>query len=153
MRPSQVWCIAQQHSSKKLIIFRLKLAVDGKIISSIGKGLLVLVGIDRCAFFIVPCMSFKSVTYNWCLSIRWRAAGRYPNHQKNPDCSAMGRRERRSLEKERERHRWRSSLRYVHQNAPKPKGSWTLKTPVSQFTLLAGFKGSKPDFHESMVRS
>lgn len=42
------------HSSKSSPYVSSQLAVDGKIISSIGKGLLVLVGIDRCASFVVP---------------------------------------------------------------------------------------------------
>ncbi|OCF36545.1 D-tyrosyl-tRNA(Tyr) deacylase [Kwoniella heveanensis BCC8398] len=90
-------------------VVNASVAVDGQTISSIGRGLLVLVGIDR---YDTP--SDATQIIKKILSARL-------------------------FEDEHGSH-WKKNVRDIEGEV----------LCVSQFTLLAGFKGSKPDFHESM---
>ncbi|WRT67096.1 D-tyrosyl-tRNA(Tyr) deacylase [Kwoniella shivajii] len=84
-------------------------AVDGQTVSSIGRGLLVLVGIDR---YDEPSNTTQIIRK--ILSARLF----------DDDQGSM----------------WKKSVKDIDGEV----------LCVSQFTLLANFKGSKPDFHESM---
>ncbi|WVF72254.1 D-tyrosyl-tRNA(Tyr) deacylase [Kwoniella sp. CBS 6097] len=90
-------------------VVNASVAVDGQTISSIGRGLLVLVGIDR---YDTP--SDATQIIKKILSARL-------------------------FEDEHGSH-WKKNVKDIDGEV----------LCVSQFTLLAGFKGSKPDFHESM---
>ncbi|KIR58686.1 D-tyrosyl-tRNA(Tyr) deacylase [Cryptococcus bacillisporus CA1280] len=90
-------------------VINASVTVDGKIISSIGKGLLVLVGIDRYDEPQDATQIIKKI-----LTARlWE------------DENGVA---------------WKKNVKDIDGEV----------LCVSQFTLLAGFKGSKPDFHESM---
>ncbi|WVQ98676.1 D-tyrosyl-tRNA(Tyr) deacylase [Kwoniella sp. CBS 9459] len=90
-------------------VVNASVAVDGQTISSIGRGLLVLVGIDR--------------------------------HDTPSDATQIIKKilSARLFEDEHGSH-WKKNVKDIDGEV----------LCVSQFTLLAGFKGSKPDFHESM---
>ncbi|WVQ70135.1 D-tyrosyl-tRNA(Tyr) deacylase [Kwoniella botswanensis] len=90
-------------------VLNASVAVDGQTISSIGKGLLVLVGIDRYDEPSDATQIIKKV-----LTARLF----------DDDQGGM----------------WKRSVKDIDGEV----------LCVSQFTLLANFKGSKPDFHESM---
>ncbi|WVW83174.1 D-tyrosyl-tRNA(Tyr) deacylase [Kwoniella bestiolae CBS 10118] len=90
-------------------VVNASVAVDGQTISSIGKGLLVLVGIDRYDEPSDATQIIKKV-----LTARLF----------DDDQGGM----------------WKKSVKDIDGEV----------LCVSQFTLLANFKGSKPDFHESM---
>ncbi|KAK6902888.1 D-tyrosyl-tRNA(Tyr) deacylase [Kwoniella mangroviensis CBS 10435] len=90
-------------------VVNASVAVDGQTISSIGKGLLVLVGIDR---YDEP--SDATQIIRKVLTARLF----------DDDQGGM----------------WKKSVKDIDGEV----------LCVSQFTLLANFKGSKPDFHESM---
>ncbi|WVR05123.1 D-tyrosyl-tRNA(Tyr) deacylase [Kwoniella sp. DSM 27419] len=90
-------------------VVNASVAVDGKTISSIGRGLLVLVGIDRYDTPADATQIIKKI-----LSARL-------------------------FEDDQGAH-WKKNVKEIDGEV----------LCVSQFTLLAGFKGSKPDFHESM---
>ncbi|OXH40599.1 D-tyrosyl-tRNA(Tyr) deacylase [Cryptococcus neoformans] len=90
-------------------VINASVTVDGKIISSIGKGLLVLVGIDRYDEPQDATQIIKKI-----LTARlWE------------DDNGVA---------------WKKNVKDIDGEV----------LCVSQFTLLAGFKGAKPDFHESM---
>ncbi|KAK8869870.1 D-tyrosyl-tRNA(Tyr) deacylase [Kwoniella newhampshirensis] len=90
-------------------VVNASVAVDGQTISSIGRGLLVLVGIDRYDEPTDAAQIIKKI-----LSARLF----------DDDQGGI----------------WKKSVKDINGEV----------LCVSQFTLLAGFKGSKPDFHESM---
>ncbi|WWD15855.1 D-tyrosyl-tRNA(Tyr) deacylase [Kwoniella shandongensis] len=90
-------------------VVNASVAVDGETISSIGRGLLVLVGIDRYDEPADATQIIKKI-----LTARLF----------DDDQGGM----------------WKKNVKDIDGEV----------LCVSQFTLLAGFKGSKPDFHESM---